>query len=345
MKKFIFLLYFLILCISVNGQRNMQKIIVKSDTIEVYNTDLIVKVLPGYEGKVEKFFMEKKEIAFLKGKNPKHYQKVKVNKAEELLKIKDKLEKTKYFEFVDFNILCTPDIVTPNDTYYSSGMQYAIDKIKLPDAWDITTGSNNVLVGILDSGIPKNIDGFSHIDLNSTSKFYEGIDATDENDGVKDGYGHGTHVLGIAGALSNNSNGISGTNWNSKFRISQVFDNLGKGSAEFLYDAIIDAVDNNVKVINYSGGSEINNSLYAQAISYAKDNDVLVVVSVGNSYGGMVKYPAALSLSYDNIIAVSATNAGDVLASFSSVGSAVTVSAPGGSNIFYNARLYCYFKC
>lgn len=95
--------------------------------------------------------------------------------------------------------------VVPNDTYVNK--QWAIDKINLPSAWGITTGSKSVNVGIIDSGIKA-----AHSDLNAN------VDSTlsksfVDNSPLTDEFGHGTHVSGIVGAVGNNNRGISGACW------------------------------------------------------------------------------------------------------------------------------------
>ena len=205
------LILFLLLGIAtLNAQKNVQSISYKNEKIEIYNTDLIVKVKTQHKSAFEEMFLNRNDIKVNTKRKSKYYQLVHVNKVENLLKVKEELEATKFFEFVEFNTLGKAEI-TPNDNYYNSGQQYAVNKIRLPEAWDVTTGNTNIIVGILDSGIPKSNSNLSHSELNDISKYIDGIDATDEIDGsIKDEYGHGAHVLGIVGALSNNSDGIVG---------------------------------------------------------------------------------------------------------------------------------------
>ena len=158
---------------------------------------------------------------------------------------------------------------------------------------------------------------------------------------MKDENGHGTHVSGIVGALTNNSNGIAGSNWFSNLYICQVFDSQGFGSAYTFYHGVKDAVDNGCKVINYSGGGP-SNPLQESAIVYARNHNVLLVVAAGNNNGGAVDYPGAYANQYDNLVCVSATDENDKFASFSSQGSTVTVSAPG-DNIYSTMPNYSVY--
>jgi subtilisin family serine protease len=241
------------------------------------------------------------------------------------------LQASGMFEFVEPDFIIKAS-VTPNDTYYSN--QYALPKINAPGAWDITTGDEGIIIGILDSGIPILSGNLSHPDLQNTSRIIEGEDYTGDGNGVKDENGHGTHVAGIAGAETNNSTGVAGINWNSKLRINQVFDASGNGTHSWFRNALINAVNNGCKIINFSGGSVAGSSIMENAVQYAQNNNVLLVAAAGNydeqnNPNKVVEHPAAYSDDYDNVIAVSATNSSDVLADFSSRGSEVVVSAPG----------------
>ena len=107
------------------------------------------------------------------------------------------------------NLLSFPAAV-PDDPEYENGSQWAIDKISLPAAWNITTGSSSVMVGVIDTGI----DG-DHPDLddrvNTTlSKSF----TTVSNNALADARGHGTHVAGIIGAEGDNTTGVTGVCWN-----------------------------------------------------------------------------------------------------------------------------------
>ncbi|HED36677.1 MAG TPA: hypothetical protein ENI76_00280, partial [Ignavibacteria bacterium] len=108
----------------------------------------------------------------------------------------------------------------------------------------------------------------------------------------------------------------------------QVIDIKGKAPPTAFANGVMDAVDDGVKVINYSAGGPYS-PIYSPAIQYAKDHNVLIIISAGINNLGSVDYPAALSTQFDNIIAVSATNVIDQIANFSSIGNEVTIAAPG----------------
>ncbi|MEW6061973.1 MAG: S8 family serine peptidase, partial [Bacteroidota bacterium] len=253
-----------------------------------------------------------------------------------------------------FVLSAEPNMVTrinlePNDPYFTDGHQWALKNtgqnppagtndadIDADEAWNITTGNSDIIIAILDTGIPMLNGSLSHPDLDDENKIILGSDWTDETDGtVKDNYGHGTHVAGIAAAESNNGTGIAGVAWNCKIMPIQVFDAYGSGYFSYFYNGVVEAVNyqrNNPGkkvVINYSGGGGASQQAL-DAVIYANTYGVPIIASAGNEDGGSVLYPAAYSSSYSNVIAVSSTDANDTFSSFSSQGLQVCVSAPGG---------------
>ena len=114
-------------------------------------------------------------------------------------------------------------------------------------AWDHTTGSSNVVIAVLDTGIPMQGGSLSHNDLDDPNKIILGPDYTDETDGtVQDNHGHGTHVAGIAAAETNNDKGVAGTCWSCKMLVVQTnlgepLENLPAGyyEADWFYNGVL----------------------------------------------------------------------------------------------------------
>lgn len=243
-----------------------------------------------------------------------------------------------------------PNMVThahwePNDPYFLDGHQWALKNtgqsppggtndadIEAPEAWDITQGSSDIILAILDSGIPMLNGVLSHPDLDDPNKFILGPDFIDpyQDQGVRDVYGHGTHVTGIVSGETNNSVGIAGVAGGCKILVIQVFDSGGSGTHSAFRNGVIAAVDTGAKVINFSGGGPSGSATMEQAVSYADSNNVVLVASIGNDCRGPVLYPAAYSTAYANVIAVAATNHHDEAAEYSNEGPEVNVAAPGG---------------
>ena len=207
-----------------------------------------------------------------------------------------------------------------NDTLV--GSQYALETIQVQKAWDITTGSNSIRVGVVDSGY------HSHPDLNDnviTGRNFIGIE-----DDVAESYQneHGNMVAGIIGAVGNNNKGVAGINWNTKLVPLRIIDEKYSWEYNDLISAINFARENNIPVINCSLESSKYNSDCKEAIENYKG---LVVCAAGNDGDNTDKnkcYPAGFDC--DNIISVAATKKSDYLRSDSNYGATtVDLGAPG----------------
>ena len=344
MKNFIkLIIIFICLTYSQNFSQSYEiiKVFNGKDSIEVYKDEIAFRLKKGKDVKnLSNSNIDIKEISKI---SKYRTGKIKLKHNSKLFKNIEKLKNSGKFDIIEPNMVMHAQIV-PNDEHYTLGDQYAIDKIRLPEAWDVTTGNNQILIGVLDSGIPIENNSLSHPDLNDPNRFLFGIDEVGDGNGVKDELGHGTFVVGIIGANTNNNTvGIAGSNWNSKIKMYQVFDKYNNGESEDFYTGVLHAVDNGVKVINFSGGTLIESSFHKPAIQYALDNDVLVICAAGNNNLEFVIWPAALSLQYDNLIAVSSTDYYDLIADFSSIGNEVTIAAPGRSNILNDVTPSLWF--
>jgi len=189
------------------------------------------------------------------------------------------------------------------------------------EAWEVSTGSAEILIAILDSGIDQD-----HPDL--MGKVVMNKNFTDSAV-VDDNYGHGTHVAGIAAANTNNEVGVAGIGFESSLMNGKVLGDTGYGAYSWIAEGIIWAADNGAKVINMSLGGPRKSITLESAVNYAWEKGVVVVAAAGNSANPSKTYPGY----YSNCIAVAATNNNDVRASFSSYGSWVDVAAPG-ENIY-----------
>jgi|GEM_PF-1745008 len=191
-------------------------------------------------------------------------------------------------------------------------------------------GKSNIIIGILDSGIPMLNGALSHPDLDDTNKIIIGEDETGDGEGVRDLYGHGTHVAGILSAETNNSVGIAGVADGCKIMVVQVFDSFGGGDWSWFKEGVIYAVDNGAKVINFSGGGYFASQQAYDALAYANSHNVFIAAAVGNDYADSILYPAAYSTTFTNLVAVGATDQNDSRSPYSNVGSQLNVVAPGG---------------
>lgn len=209
----------------------------------------------------------------------------------------------------------------PNDSRYED--QYAAESINAPTAWEETLGSSDVTIATIDQGVQ-----YDHPDLEANMASSPGRDFVDGDSdpypGDPSAEPHGTHVAGIAGARTDNDQGVSGIS-DSTLLSARVLNSSGWGSVSDIADAVEWAVDQGADVINLSLGGGGRSQTMQNAVTYASSNGVLVVVAAGNNGNNETTYPAA----YDECIAVSALDPDDSFASYSNYGDAIELSAPG----------------
>ncbi|MGO9481294.1 MAG: S8 family serine peptidase [Candidatus Kryptoniota bacterium] len=233
--------------------------------------------------------------------------------------------------------------VTPNDDSLSE--QYALTKIDAFRAWSITQGSSSVAIGIVDDGVD-----WMHPDLygniwhnphwqtdidypdDSIGWDFGGHNAagTPNNNPEEDIPAHGTHVAGIAAAVSNNGIGIAGV---AQCKIMAVktsqageVDDESEPYIIYGFEGIIYAANNGARVINCSWGGAGYSQYEQDIINYATAEGALVVAAAGNDdHSTEFESPAY----YDNVLSVAATDQNDKATYFTSVSYNVSVSAPG----------------
>ncbi len=243
---------------------------------------------------------------------------------------------------------------TVNDPFFSS--QWMHSNIGTEYAWNITAGSLNVTIAIIDTGVDwdhpdlsaniwnntdEDCDNSTDLDnngyygdcrgydfVNVFGPCWPGEDCHDEDNDPMDFFGHGTHTAGIAAAAGNNSIGIAGVCRNCSIMPVRAALAVSENAA-YLFDydiaqALKYAADNGANIISMSFGGP-NSSLLHEAIDYAYNRGSVLIAAAGNSDSDEKLYPAA----YDNVIAVAASNQNSIKAGFSSYGSWVDVAAPG----------------
>ncbi|MEM2367237.1 MAG: S8 family serine peptidase [Candidatus Bathyarchaeia archaeon] len=232
----------------------------------------------------------------------------------ELSTVKEALKRHPTIEFFEENIRVSAT-QTPNDYYYS--LQWHLQKIEMPNAWEITKGNQNIIVAILDTGVDVN-----HPDL--SDKLLEGYNVYDGTGDVYDDVGHGTRVAGAAAAITNNMIGVSAPAWNNKILPVKVnIPGAASTTITLLAKGLTYAADKGAKVACLSWQIFNGSSTLVQAAKYFAEKGGIVIAAAGNTG----KYEDYMDNPY--IISVSATDKNDLSASFSSYGPYVDLSAPG----------------
>jgi subtilisin family serine protease len=222
-----------------------------------------------------------------------------------------------------------PLVNGPNDYYYQNDQTWWTQTIAADRAFaEISLSAGpEVVLAVLDTGVRSD-----HEDL--AAVLLAGRNFVDPGMPPEDDKGHGTHVAGLAAAVTNNGIGIAGCNFAGRIRILpvKVLNAQGFGYDADIAEAIRWAVDQGARVICMSLGGPESNTLLREAVDYAYARGCAVVVAAGNSGlpqdGNPVIYPAA----YPETIAVGATNRDHARAFYSSYGNYVDLAAPGGDD-------------
>ncbi|MFI6319463.1 S8 family peptidase [Nonomuraea sp. NPDC050556] len=200
--------------------------------------------------------------------------------------------------------------------------QWAVPAMKLPQAWQTAKG-DNVVIAIIDTGVDTN-----HPDLKD--KIVKGYDFVAGDDDPMDQNGHGTHVAGIAAAVTDNGVGIAGAAPNAMIMPVRVLGTVGSGDQATIVKGIKWAADNGAKVINMSLGETglmsrlLKGGVLNPAIQYAHDKGAVVVAAAGNE--GTAKQPYKPTTQ---VLVVGASDQQGKPADFSNFGADQAVSAPG----------------
>jgi thermitase len=220
-------------------------------------------------------------------------------------------------QYVEPHFLYMTNEFIPNDALFQEH-QWNLPIIDTINGWDLTKGSEDIIVAVIDTGVDLN-----HDDL--ANQLVKGYNAVDEQSSPMDDVGHGTHVAGVISAVVNNTEGVAGMSWYNKVMPIKVLDHTGSGSTYAVAQGIIWATDHGAKVINMSLGNYANAEFLHDAVKYAFDHDVVLIAATGNDNTQDPGYPAA----YPEVLAVSATDWNQNRASFSNYGNYVDVMAPG----------------
>ncbi len=333
---------------SFNGKKILKRIWMGKE-VECVEGEILFKTKPGVKLNEVELLFRKNRAKLAEGPDQLGMGRLELPSSVDIFGVMENLNSSDLIEFAEPNMI-DKAFYPPNDYYFANESQWGLYNygqmppggtpgadINASAAWDISPGSSDILIAILDSGIPMWSAFLIHPDLNDTSRYVLGEDIVGDGEWVKDNYGHGTHVLGIIAAMTNNEEGVAGVDWNCRILINQVFNSSGVGTHNTFKYGVLHAVDYGARVINYSGGGSASHTK-EEAVKYADSNNVLLVSAAGNGLGGSVLYPAHYADNYLNVIAVSATTCDDQLASYSNYGPSICVAAPGGGGTPWDAN-------
>lgn len=226
---------------------------------------------------------------------------------------------------------------TAQDPYYRQ--QWYLTDLKIPSAWDITTGSG-IAVAIVDTGInqshpelsprlwvnPREIAGNGRDDdSNGYIDDVNGYNFIDDSTDLTDEHGHGTGIASVIAAQTNNQRGIAGVDQKARIMVLKALNEIGGGEFNDIVEAVRYAADNGAKVINMSFGASVGDRDLRSAIDYALSKNVIIVAASGNAGENQLFYPSA----YSSVISVGSIDDSDRHSDFSNYGSGLDVVAPG----------------
>ena len=209
--------------------------------------------------------------------------------------------------------------------------------ISAAKAWDLSTGSDDIVVAVIDTGVDYTHPDLAANILRDNSNKVVGYDFANKDSDPMDDYGHGTHCAGIIGAVGNNGQGVAGVCWKVKIMPVKFLNAAGSGLTSDAVLSVDYAVAHGAQVLSNSWGGGANSQLLLEAIQRAEAAGVLFVGAAGNSAASIDSepfYPASYNQYASNVIAVAATDAYDVLASFSNFGPKTCDIAAPGSEIY-----------
>ena len=223
------------------------------------------------------------------------------------------------YEYAEPNWTLYPADTTPNDPQFSSSWQHT--RIDSAAAWDLVTGSDEIIVAVCDTGCDSN-----HPDLQAS--YVPGFNSRTnraEVDGgdVEDINGHGTFVAGCAAAIGNNATGVVGVGWNFKIMPIRVTNNTDGTANPFdLTQGAIWAAQHGAKIVNvsFSGGTSAANQAAAIEVKQAGG---LMFWAAGNDNAQLP------DVERPDYVIVASTTSSDTRSGFSNYGLPVDVAAPG----------------
>ena len=255
---------------------------------------------------------------------------------EDMTKIDEviaELRKQTDLEYVEKVPMCYIDYV-PNDSIYNmyngpSKWSWHTDVIQAEKAWDISKGSADIKVAIVDNAVwAEHPDLASKIVL-QRDVYYNTNSSSPPSTGDPFDWSHGTHCAGLAAAITDNETGIASIGFNVSIIAIKASRNNNPDGISSGYAGIQFAASNGANVINMSWGGSGYSQTEQNMVNTVTNMGIVLVAAAGNDNVSSPHYPS----NYNNVISVAATDSDDKKAWFSNYSTNVSVSAPGGSGI------------
>jgi subtilisin family serine protease len=268
-----------------------------------------------------------------------------INQVLQELQIESELE---YVEKVPMDYIH----YVPNDTLYNmyngpSNWNWHMDVIQAEQAWEITKGSSEIKVAIVDNAVWVDHPDLADKIVLQRDTYYNTNNANPPTSGDPFDWSHGTHCAGLAAAITDNNTGISAIGFNVSI-IAVKAANNSNANGIYGYPGIQWAANNGADVINMSWGGPGYSATNQNLINTISNMGVVLLASAGNDNVSTPHYPSG----YNNIISIASTDSDDRKSDFSNYGTAVDLCAPGGISTTgpsgllsttYNSNTYGYY--
>jgi subtilisin family serine protease len=219
--------------------------------------------------------------------------------------------------------------VAPSEVAYANNPQAKtiLESVAVPDAWDLTKGSTETVLAVLDTGVKP-----MSSDL-ATGRFVTGYNSLTGRTGstaTNDDQGHGTYVTSVAAAVGNNASGMAGVCWTCRIMPVKVLNSSGSGTTSQVAAGIDWAVSHGADLLSLSlsGGGT---TTLKRAVDNAIANGVTVIAAAGNDgkYTAPASQPTSFPAGYPGVIAVGGvTSNAAVTTAKSNYGDWVSIAAP-----------------
>ncbi|MBU0679142.1 MAG: S8 family serine peptidase [Verrucomicrobia bacterium] len=227
-------------------------------------------------------------------------------------------------EYAEPDYIATGGEMIPDDTDFGDQWQHlntvnSNADMRTTFAWDITQGSTDVVVAVLDTGLNTNLTDF-------LGRTISGYDFVNNDDNPADDHNHGTTVSGTLGATGNNANQLAGVDWNCRIMPVKVLNSGNSGTYVDIADGIDWAVANGADVISMSIGGSSADITLSNAVMNAVANGV-VFICITHNYNTAVYFPGSMH----TLITLGASENDDERWTSSCYGPQTDLIAPGAS--------------
>lgn len=253
---------------------------------------------------------------------------------EEIEEIISTLSLNEQLEYVEKVPLAYLDVVIPNDELYnlsfgSSNWNWHLDVVNAEMAWEITLGSPDINIAIVDNAVWMDHEDLAEKLVLTNDVTSAGTSSNPPATGDPGAWSHGTHCAGLAAGHTDNTVGIASLGWDVSLIGVKASHNSSPSSITHGYAGIQWAAANGAHVISCSWGNSFFSQTEQNVINSIYDMGVVVLASAGNSNTSGAHYPSG----YNHVISVASTDEDDLKSDFSSYGTTVDISAPGGYGI------------